>query len=433
MEQLIAEFLAGSLFKHLLHAIQLVVAEGMCGIYLERRRHFVLRSVFVVAAYLVLATYLGLLLESVLPSCSYLVASVISFPCFLFCFRCNLWNGLLCVAAAIAVQNLSYSASIMFIGVSGWVVNSVLDISVRTILYIAVHVLCFVVGVRKFRNIGDDFGKKHFIVIIVTLILIVVVYLLQYDKQTLEMLDVAEFLEWRILFICVDLLILLLLFGVCDYNILRRERDILDVLRESEKKQYEIDRRTVEMVNLKYHDLKHQLVALRNLTEGEFGQTLKELEDAVTVHDIIARTGCKPLDVVLTQKHFICNDEGILLTYMVEGGAFSFMGAADIYSLFGNALDNAIRAELNVADTARRYIRINASVRGRLLHIQIENYCEEHIVFKNGLPVTTKQDRVNHGFGMLSIKRTVEHYDGVMAVSCDKNIFCLSITFPIPA
>lgn len=432
MKQLIAEFIASDLFKHFLHAALVVIAEDMCGIYFERRRYFVLRSVFVVAAYLVLATYLGLLLENVLPSCSYLIAFVISFPCFMFCFRCDLWNCLYCFAAAISVQNLSYSVSIVFIVVPGWVANSVVDILVRAILYIAVYALCFFAGVRKFKNLGEDFGKKHFVVIIVILILIAAVYLLQYDKQTLEMLDVDEFLEWRILFICTDFLILLMLFGVCDYNILWREKDILDALRESEKKQYEIDSHTIEMLNLKSHDLKHQLVALRKRADGELEQPIKELENAIAAYNIIAKTGCKPLDVVLTQKHFICNNDGILLTYMVEGGAFSFMRAADIYSLFGNALDNAIQAEMNVADVARRFIRINASARGGLLHIQIENYCEEHIIFKNGLPVTTNQDRVNHGFGMLSIKRTVKQYDGVMTVSCEGNIFCLSIMFPIP-
>lgn len=433
MSQLIAGFLASSLFKYLLHAVLLAIAGGMCGIYSERRRYFALRSVFAVAAYLVLATCFGLLLSGSVPApCSYLVAPILSFPCFMFCFRCKLWNGFLCVAAAIAVQNLSYSSSIIFIRVSGKFADSVLGISVKAVLYIVVHIICFVVGVRKFRNIGADFEKKHIFVIIVTLVLIAVVYLLQYGKQTLETLDTAEFLEWRIMFIAFDLLILLLLFGVCDYNALRQERDILDALREGEKNRYEIDCRTIETVNLKYHDLKHQLIALRNHTDDESGRLLKELEEDVVGHDIIVKTGCRTLDIILTQKHSVCNDEGISLTCMAEGGAFSFMRVADIYSLFGNALDNAIRAELNVADTAQRYITINSSVRGGLLHIQIENYCEDRIKFKNGLPVTTRKDGANHGFGMLSIKRTVERYDGAMTVSCDENIFCLSITIPVP-
>ena len=426
------EFLTGSLFGYLLHAVQLGIAEGMCGIYLERRSRFALRAVGAVVVYLVLAACLGMLFGEIFPYISFLVSCVVSFPCFMFCFRCNLWDGLFCCVAAIGVQNLSYSVCIFCVGLFGWDVAqlNVLHIAVQTLIYLSVHLLCFVLGVRKLKDIGGGFGKERLVMIVVMLILTAIVYLMQYDRQTPGS---ADFFDWRILFICYDIISLLMLFGMYDRNNLRRQNAILDSLRISEEKQYEFDRRAIEMVNIKCHDLKHQLIALRSRADGEFEQSLKEMEDAVVIYDAIAKTGCKPLDVVLTSKYFICEQEGIAFTYMIDGETLSFMRAGDIYSLFGNAIDNAIRAELKVSDRERRFIGIRASARGKLFYIQVENCCEETIVCKNGLPVTTKPDGENHGFGMISMKRIVERYGGAMTVDCDDGIFRLSITLPVPA
>ena len=202
------EFLTGSLFGYLLHAVQLGIAEGMCGIYLERRSRFALRAVGAVVVYLVLAACLGMLFGEIFPYISFLVSCVVSFPCFMFCFRCNLWDGLFCCVAAIGVQNLSYSVCIFCVGLFGWDVAqlNVLHIAVQTLIYLSVHLLCFVLGVRKLKDIGGGFGKERLVMIVVMLILTAIVYLMQYDRQTPGS---ADFFDWRILFICYDIISLL--------------------------------------------------------------------------------------------------------------------------------------------------------------------------------------------------------------------------------
>lgn len=426
------EIVESDIFGFWLHAFQLAVAEGMCGFYLERRRHFALRLIGMLVVYFALSILLGMLFERVFPYISFLIAGVVSFPCCLFCFKGSVWDVLFCCVAAIAVQNLSYSVSIFFTGVFGWTVGELdlLHLLVQFVFYAGVHTACYYLGVRKLKGIGGGFGKERFVMILVALILTAIVYIMQYDRQTP---DVEDFYSWRLVFICYDVITLFMLFGMYDRSNLRRENAILDSLRTSEEKQYEFDQRAIEMVNLKCHDLKHQLVALRSRADAEFGESLKEMEDAVLIYDSIAKTGCKPLDVVLTNKSLVCEQEGIGFTYMIDGEALSFMRAGDIYSLFGNAVDNAIRAELKVAEHEKRFIGIEAAPRGKFLHIQIENRCETAPVFRGGLPVTTKADGENHGFGMISMKRIVEKYGGAMTVEWEDDIFRVSMTIPIPA
>lgn len=68
-------------------------------------------------------------------------------------------------------------------------------------------------------------------------------------------------------------------------------------------------------------------------------------------------------------------------------------------------------------------------LRGGVVSLSTNNYYEGEIVMSDGLPVTAKSDKSEHGFGLRSIKRIVEKYDGNMQIKTDGNIFILCITF----
>ena len=102
----------------------------------------------------------------------------------------------------------------------------------------------------------------------------------------------------------------------------------------------------------------------------------------------------------------------------------------DIYSLFGNALDNAIEYVLNLEEE-KRFIRLNVKIIGENLLIHMENYFSGELIYDNGLPKTTKEDKDYHGYGMKSIQLIVNKYDGDLNISLDNNVFSLFIMFPI--
>ena len=64
--------------------------------------------------------------------------------------------------------------------------------------------------------------------------------------------------------------------------------------------------------------------------------------------------------------------------------------------------------------------------------IHTENFFEGEIEFQSELPVTTKQDKRFHGYGMRSMQKTVEKYGGNMSIVTEDGIFNLNITIPIP-
>jgi sensor histidine kinase regulating citrate/malate metabolism len=68
----------------------------------------------------------------------------------------------------------------------------------------------------------------------------------------------------------------------------------------------------------------------------------------------------------------------------------------------------------------------------RLVLIQVQNYYEGTLRFENGLPLTTKKNKYDHGFGMKSIQHIAESYNGTMTVQANDGIFMLQILIPVP-
>ena len=67
----------------------------------------------------------------------------------------------------------------------------------------------------------------------------------------------------------------------------------------------------------------------------------------------------------------------------------------------------------------------------RFANAYIENYCEDELEFRNGLPVSTKGDDNYHGFGMKSIQYVVEKYGGNLVANLEEKIFSVDIIFPV--
>ena len=101
----------------------------------------------------------------------------------------------------------------------------------------------------------------------------------------------------------------------------------------------------VDLINRKCHDLKHQIAALRRISDRrEREESIQALEQSVMIYDSVVKTGNDILDTVLTEKSLLCESRGITLTCVADGDCLDFMDGVDIYTIFGNALDNAIES-----------------------------------------------------------------------------------------
>ena len=144
--------------------------------------------------------------------------------------------------------------------------------------------------------------------------------------------------------ILCDILGLGVALGFVELRTRSADNEKLRQLLELEKKQFEMTKTNVEFVNRNAHDLKHYIHKLQRLENPE-NQELEEVLTQMEAYESAFQTGTAALDIVLTQKKMVCQQEKISFTCMADGTALHFMKTLDIASLFGNALDNAIEHE----------------------------------------------------------------------------------------
>lgn len=210
----------------------------------------------------------------------------------------------------------------------------------------------------------------------------------------------------------------------------RLEIGTMKKLWAEEQKQYQLVKENIDAINIKCHDLKHQIRNLR--TTGQVDPAyLDDLEKSVFLYNSAVRTGNETLDIVLTDKRLHCATHEIQFTCMADGSGVAFMETMDIFSLFGNILDNAIECETNLPPDTR-FIHLAVRTVNRMLTIHAENHFEDSLQFRDGLPITTKADKDSHGYGMMSVRHIVEKYNGSFSISTQDKLFQIDIVMPIP-
>ena len=212
----------------------------------------------------------------------------------------------------------------------------------------------------------------------------------------------------------------------------RLEKNALQGLMQTQYQAYRLSQESIELVNRKYHDLKHQIALLREQGLSPKGEAkLDEMEREIKQFEAQYHTGNPVLDTVLTGKSLLCQGRGIELKCIADGKALAMMDEMEIAALFGNMLDNAIESVERVEDPGQRLIRLYVAAENGFLRIRMENTCAGTLRFEDGLPLTTKDDARFHGFGMKSMRRTVEKYGGSLVAEQDENWFSLKILIPM--
>lgn len=212
------------------------------------------------------------------------------------------------------------------------------------------------------------------------------------------------------------------------------ELESMEMILHNHYVQYQQSQETLELINYKYHDLKHHIIALRAEESAQKrGEYLDRMEEEIKSYGAQQHTGNSVLDTLLTSKSLYCLRHDISLTIVADGALLDFIDIMDICSIFGNALDNAIECEKKIADIQKRMIHLSVFSQKSFLIIRLENYCEDQLQFDRQLPVTTKKNAEFHGFGLKSLRRTVHKYGGEVDISLQDGWFSLKILIPCPA
>ena len=221
------------------------------------------------------------------------------------------------------------------------------------------------------------------------------------------------------------------LIQCCELRV-RKELEAVQNVLQNQYVQYKQSRESIELINYKYHDLKHQIAVLRSEEDPKKREEfLNRMEEEIRQYEAQNKTGNKVLDTVHTTKSLYCTKHGITFTCVADGTLLDFMDVMDICSIFGNALDNAIECELKIPDKEKRLIHVTVSKQKMFLILRFENYCEETLQYQEGALVTTKKEKEFHGYGLKSIQYTANKYEGAVSMNVEDNWFELKVLIPM--
>ncbi len=223
---------------------------------------------------------------------------------------------------------------------------------------------------------------------------------------------------------------------IIQYSLIRSrslsvQNEVLEQALRDSGRYYEMSKETVAIINRKCHDFKHQLKVLSMVSEEERNQYIKEAMDNILFYQHLVHSSNPVINTILAEKGLFCEEKDILLSCSVDDVPLDFISVTDLYAILGNAIDNAIECVSAYTDAEQRVINFSISQRRGFVSIQINNPYYGKALSAQSLPVSTKGDTANHGFGLRSIKYLTEKYQGHMELSTDDELFTLQLVIPL--
>ena len=179
-----------------------------------------------------------------------------------------------------------------------------------------------------------------------------------------------------------------------------------------------------------YHDLNnhldilYQMIASEQLDEAR--EYISQISEPMKELMLKSFTGNDIIDVIISSKKQKAEQLGIKVSIDAEFPSNTGIRTNDICTILGNLMDNAMEGSKNT-ENARICLKICRV--HQFIVIQISNSISKQpqIDEKIGRLITDKEDKSRHGWGMQSVKTTLEKYNGTMKYQFNETQFKITV------
>lgn len=246
-----------------------------------------------------------------------------------------------------------------------------------------------------------------------------------------------------IIFIC---LILLLAINILTFYL---QQDIAQKNSEYARLQIELQKETDTVEYYKYlqendekqhiliHDIKNHLNTINHLNDGkhieEISEYISNILDSEALRKSKQYCNIDILNIIISRYAELCDKSGINFEADIRSDTLGYLPAEDYTSIFCNLLDNAIESAKTCDNP---YIDCNVSLirGGNADLISIANSCSSSPLGDDGKVHSAKSDKHFHGYGLKSIRRIAQKYNGLLnyAYSDEKQEFRVVVMIEHP-
>ena len=276
---------------------------------------------------------------------------------------------------------------------------------------------------KQILNMKTSYWVLFFMIFAISILAIFLIFKLQYDSGITD--------KYNLSILCSIGLLYSTFFTLYLYENMAKQAMIISrqqlFEQQMEAQAKHLDEILVSQNQLKKfkHDLSNHLISLTAYFENADNigglNYIKQMDHMIIANDHVVETGNIALDAIINSKLAMAHSKKIKFTTHIQIPEHLSMEATDICIIFGNAIDNAIEAceklPLKHRDISLSIVCENGSIICKIVNSA-----------GNGLSnlETTKEDKVNHGFGIENIKRALSNYEHALRISQTDNAFSLS-------
>lgn len=404
--------------------------------YVERRPKFALKCSICLAIYFIIffiwpgESYLMNNMKIGFYTYYFFLPFFLSIIFLIFCYKLNFTESLFFALCAWFGENAVSGLSGDITLLCGFEVRGVTHLIIRIALMVFYWFIYYLMVVYKSKD--KKIVKVNNIATIVVAILGVASLTLlaqlksAYPELKQKLVNIIVY-SYSALF---SLFTLAYMNGLFQNEILKEDVDTLENALKKQAEIYELNQENIDYINIKLHDLSKK-ISLINKDNLEIKD--KEIIDSVSkrikIYSNVPKTGNEAIDTVIASKSLLIEKENIRFSCIANGSLLSFMPSIDIFSLIGNALDNAIEAELK-EDVNHRLISMRICSNEDNILFEMQNYCSTMDKIDKNFK-TSKKDKTYHGYGIKGMKYIVKKYGGTLDIEKTDELFCVSVLLPL--
>ena len=295
---------------------------------------------------------------------------------------------------------------------------------------VIINVLKYIVSmaVSGFKNIksGNTLPIVYWISLLIMPIssLFMLVVIFQFDKLAVYQVTLSV-----VAVLIINFTVFFLFDNLASSYREKQEKIFVEQQNRYYENQLEIINASLKNSSILRHDMKNHLQAIftdiENGNINEAQQHISDITDACNVRNEIIRTGYPAIDSIVNFKLQAAKQNGIKVNVSSTLPQGLNISSFDLTVIFGNLIDNALQAVSMVPEN--RFIDLILHYSKGMVLIKIINPFVNEIKKSGDNIITTKNDKENHGYGLASVKETVEKYNGTVEIHTGDNIFTIKV------
>ncbi|NLL76717.1 MAG: GHKL domain-containing protein [Clostridiales bacterium] len=311
---------------------------------------------------------------------------------------------------------------------------------------IVVTILCFVnVIKRKVKLPNNEKWKRiyKFVIYISASIMGIAIFLTIAGFQTISRYNPNEkvILFSKIIsiisFISIACLAMIMLYIENENKTIKKYLETDALLLKTQRNLYNAMLAKNEETRRFRHDMQNHLICLGELAYLGDVSKVQEYVSGIegqfrAIQNKTYSVGNDIIDAVLNYHlSFLDKDVKVNINGMCSNDIK--INAVELCTIVSNLVQNAVEA-LNRFESVSRYLTINISGNHSCMQFEIRNSVseqEEDRKIVNGLIVTSKADKENHGIGIRNVKETVEKNGGIFKINIDQGEFMAKVAIPL--